>query len=139
MDRMFDEFFAPSIASGRPLVRFGDWRSWEGLPRVDIVEHPADYTLRAEVPGFSKDDIQLNCTENSVTLKGEYKEESEAEGEGECYVCQESALGSFERTIGLPGEINVEGVKATLKDGVLTLHLPKKEVQHLKQIEVQAA
>ena len=139
MDRMFDEFFAPSLSTARPLVRFGDWRGWEGLPRVDIVEYPAHYTLRAEVPGFSKDYIQINCTENSVTLKGEYKEESKAEGESENYVCQESALGSFERTIGLPGEINVEGVKATLKDGVLTLYLPKQEVQHLKQIEVQTA
>lgn len=137
MGRMFDEFFAPARYETRPLVRFGDWSGWEGYPRVDVAEHATDYSLRAEVPGLSKDDLHVHCTENACTLKGEYKEE--AKTEGECYVCRESSFGSFERTVALPGEIDVDGVKATLKDGVLTLHLPKVESQHLKQIEVQAA
>jgi HSP20 family protein len=138
-DRMFDEFFG--TRGGGNIVRFGrEWPSWENAPRCDVTEREAEYTLRAELPGFSKDDIHVDVQESAVSLRGEHKEEEKSEGE--CYVCRESTLGSFasfERTIGLPGEIKVDDVKASLKDGVLTLHLPKAQVQTRRQIEVEAA
>ena len=136
IDRVFDEFFGEGPESR--AVAFGrGWSEWERSPRCDVSESDGEYTLRAELPGFSKDDVHVDVEENSVSLRGEHKEEKKSEGE--CYVCRESTLGSFERTIGLPGEIKVDDVKASLKDGVLTLHLPKAQVQNRKQIEVEAA
>jgi len=136
MGGVLGEFFGDGPETRVPVFGKG-WTEWESKPKCDVSESDTEYTLRAELPGFSKDDIHVEVQESSVSLRGEHKEAKESDGE--CYVCRESTLGSFERTIGLPGEFKVDDVKASLKDGVLTLHLPKAQVEHRKQIEVQAA
>ncbi|GAB4260443.1 MAG: hypothetical protein Kow0092_09310 [Deferrisomatales bacterium] len=134
MERMFDELMGPAYEPR--LFRFRP--AWSGVahrPTCDVSEKENEYVLRAEVPGFTKDQIHVDVTENSVTLRGEYKQ-AETE-EHERYLCRESRLGTFERTFRFDTEINTEGVQAKLKDGVLTLVLPKVRSEQIKHVEVK--
>jgi HSP20 family protein len=133
MDRLFDSFLS-DWTEVMPVRFRHDWEEWQGAPRVDVTDRGKEFLLRAEVPGFSREDLHVDVSESSVSLRGERKEESAEEGE--CYVCRESAAGTFERTISLPEEIRAEGVTAQLKEGVLTLTLPKVREEHRREIPV---
>ena len=137
MERMFDDFFGGEGYTPR-LFRFaepaGEWRF---VPSCDLSETESQYVLRAEVPGFSKEDLHVDVTEGVITLRGDRHEEVASEGER--YVCRESSATSFERSFHLPQEVSVEGVTAKVKDGVLTLTLPKARAEQARQIEVVEA
>jgi HSP20 family protein len=135
MDRLFDDFLGDW--SSRVPMRFRhDWSEWEASPRVDVTDRGTEFVLRAEVPGYRREDLHVDVGESSVSLRGE--KTGEHLEEGACYVCRESSTGAFERTIPLPGEVRTEGVSATLKDGILTLTLPKVHAEQRRQIEVKA-
>lgn len=135
MDRLFDDFLGDW--SARVPMRFRhDWSEWETSPRVDVTDRGSEYVLRAEVPGYRREDLHVDVGESSVSLRGEKAEEQLEENA--CYVCRESSRGAFERTIPLPSEVRTEGVSATLKDGILTLILPKVHAEQRRQIEVKA-
>lgn len=135
MDRLFDDFLGEWPA-GVPMRFRHDWSEWEASPRVDVTDRGTEFVLRAEVPGYRRDELHVDVGESSVSLRGEKKEEHTEENA--CYVCRESLTGAFERTIPLPSEVRTEGVSATLKDGVLTLTLPKVHAEQRRQIEVKA-
>jgi HSP20 family protein len=133
VDRLFEDFFrgwshAPWV--GRGLVTAGR----EFLPSVDLREGDQEFTVTAEIPGLSKEEISVTITEDSVALKGERKEVSEKEKAS--YHYQETAYGAFQRVIPLPAKIKPDAAKARLKDGVLTLTLPKAERSKGKQVTV---
>lgn len=139
IDRLFDEFFQ---GWWRPLGT--DWpgprlRSLAGsaefLPNVNLKETEGEYLITAELPGLAKEDIQVSLTEDSVILSGERKLEKESKREA--YHYRETSHGSFERVIPLPGQIKTAGAKAQLKDGVLTLVLPKAEETKRKEVSVK--
>lgn len=125
MEHWFDEAFPRAW-----MHRWG-WPSWNELsrpmermaPRMDVVEHDDEVVVRAEVPGVKKEDLDVSVTGNAVTVKGTTKREDRQE-KGDYYRC-EIAQGSFSRTVGLPGEIDPDKVKASFDDGVLELRLPK--------------
>lgn len=104
-------------------------------PRVDISETDKNFQIKVEVPGIKRDDVKISVEDNTLTIKGERKEEKQEEGRKfhrmECY------YGSFERQFALPPNINQEKIDASFKDGVLVLDLPKKEVEKPKQVEVK--
>jgi len=132
VDRLFEDFFR---GWPRPL---GGWpgSAAEGFsPAVDLKESDKDYVLTAEVPGFSKDKIEITISEDSVTVKGERKEEKEEKKEG--YYLRESSSGSFHRVVPLPGKVLADKAGASLKDGVLTLTLPKAEPAKTKGVKVK--
>jgi len=117
MDRLFD----------RLLAR----RGWDmplpesRVPRVDVLDREDDIQLQVELPGMDKRDIDISVGEDSVTIKGEARHEEKSEG-GDYYRC-EITRGAFSRTIGLPAGVDGSKAKASFKDGVLTVLLPKVE------------
>jgi HSP20 family protein len=108
--------------------------SW--TPAVDIYEGDEAFTLKAELPGFSKDDVQVEIKDNRLTLKGERKRESDVK-EAQ-YHRVERVYGAFQRSIKLPAVVDAEKAEAIFKDGVLKLTLPKAEKAKPKQISITA-
>ncbi len=127
MDRLFEGFLQ------RNWLRPFHWErpSWKELalpsggkmPSVDVVERDADILVRAELPGVNKKDLDISVTENTVSLKGKSSHE-EKEEKGNYYRC-EISRGCFTRTVTLPQDVDPDKVKATFKDGVLELTMPK--------------
>ena len=126
MDRMFDNFFG----SGTDVDNFSS--AWQ--PSVDIKETKDDFVLMAEVPGMSKNDIKINISENTLTIKGEKKEEKKEADHNFHRV--ERKYGSFQRSFTLPTQIQGDKVKASYKDGVLSITMPKKEEVKPKEIPI---
>jgi HSP20 family protein len=132
MNTLFDNFF--SGLDTEPLTaRFGSF-----TPTVDVKESEKDFTVAAELPGMDDKDIEVSLGRDSLTIRGEKKEEKEDKGKN--YYRIERSYGSFSRTIPLPAEVDVEKVKAEFKKGVLTVTAPKtaKAIKETKKIAVKA-
>jgi len=128
MDRLFEESFV------RPtswmLGRGGETGYW--VP-IDIVETDNDYIVKASLPGFKPEDIQVNITGETLTISGNYKAEEPKDAR---YVLRERRLGSFSRTIALPVPVEADKAVAHFEHGELTLTLPKVEEVRTKQIKI---
>lgn len=115
----------PFSLFGSPLVP----RTWieESTisPSVDIYEEGNDLVLKADVPGVDKEHLDVNIHENILTITGEKKKEEKVEKED--YFRYERSHGSFSRRFEVPSGINTEKIKATFKDGVLEVRMPKTE------------
>lgn len=135
MERMFDDFF------GRRLRPIRDERGWPSrgvgvsVPVVDLYEEKDEIVAKVELPGMGKEDIQVNITDHLLTIKGEKKKEQEIKEED--YYRSERAFGSFTRTLELPRAVQVEKAKASFKNGVLEIRLPKTEEAKRKEIKVK--
>lgn len=105
------------------------------MPAVDLFEEKDELVVKAELPGLSKEDIQVQVADSTLTLKGEKKREEEVREED--YYYAERAHGSFVRTLEIPCEVKADQVKAVFKDGVLEIHLPKSEEAKKKTKTVQ--
>jgi HSP20 family protein len=128
LDRFFEDF-------QRPLARRYGWGAeTEAWPTVDLREFEGEYVLTADVPGLKREELEIDVASDYVTLKGHH-EEAREDKEGDV-VCCERGSRLFERTLRVPSEIRTEGVTASLKDGVLTLRLPKAQVTMTRRIEV---
>jgi HSP20 family protein len=90
-----------------------------------------------DVPGIKQEDLDIALEDNILLVKGERKHESEVKEEG--YSRFERSYGSFQRSVVLPSTVDANGVKATYKEGVLEIQLPKKEEARPKAIKVEAA
>jgi HSP20 family protein len=134
MDRMFDEFFGRGWL--RPLRWERPFAPEIGLvaPKVDVVDRDEEVFVRAQLPGVSKEGIEVSISGNMLTLKGESKRE-EKEEKGDYYRC-EISRGAFARTLTLPAEVDEAKAKAELKDGVLELTLPKVEKSKRRMIKI---
>lgn len=110
------------------------YRGW--TPALDLYEQSDSFVVTAELPGMSREAIDLSLHEGALTLSGERKFEAPREGEGA--VRSERFYGRFHRTVGLPKPVNAAKVKATYRDGILTVTLPKAEEAKPRQIEVHA-
>ena len=93
--------------------------------KVDVKEDEKSYTVRADVPGVKKEDIQVDIDGNVVSLRAESKQEKE-EKKGEKTIYSERSYGMVSRSFSLPDEVDARAAKAEYKDGVLNLTLPKK-------------
>ena len=127
--RIFEDPF--SLASSASTL-FEGW-----TPPVDVYEDKDKITVRAELPGMKKDDIEVTVVGDTLTISGERKREEEKR-EGETYR-SERYLGRFQRSITLPAEVDSNRIQATYKDGVLTVSLNRSEQAKRKQIEIKAA
>lgn len=92
---------------------------------VDLAEHDAELVLTADVPGFEKDDIHVECTESRVEIRAERDRASEEADES--YIRRERSHRSVRRSVDLPAPVAPEQVRATYRNGVLTLTLPKTD------------
>jgi HSP20 family protein len=105
-------------------------------PAVDMYEGEEAFTLTAELPGFSKDDVQVEIKDNRLTLRGERKREAEVKEAH--YHRVERVYGAFRRSIRLPALVDADKAEAVFKDGVLKLTLPKAEEAKPKPISITA-
>ena len=126
MERMFHEFWR------RPFLSLWDHeRSWPGrmlslqIPAVDVYEERDEVVVKAELPGLSKEDLDVTLTESTLTLKGEKKKEEEVKEKN--FYRSERSTGSFVRSIDLPSEVKTDQTKASFSNGVLEIRLPKTE------------
>jgi HSP20 family protein len=124
---LFDESFGR--ARSLPSATAGVW-----LPPVDILESKDAYLIRAELPGMKKEDFNLEVNDGTLTLSGERK--GEAVSEGIEYQRSERVHGKFSRSFYLPQTVKQEGIKATYRDGILEIHVPKMEEAKPRQISV---
>ncbi|HUK05850.1 MAG TPA: Hsp20/alpha crystallin family protein [Burkholderiales bacterium] len=130
--RLFDDFF-----NSRWLRPFGWERPFELPsvgPNVDVIDRDDEVVVRAEVPGYRKEDIEISVSDSLLTLKGEVRrEEKEEEGD---YFRSEISRQAFSRSLVLPAEVDDAKAKATIKDGILELTLPKREKSKRRSIAI---
>jgi HSP20 family protein len=104
-------------------------------PTVDVYEEKDDIVVKAELPGMDKDNIEVNLTDHTLTIKGEKKKEEEVKEEN--YHRSERSYGSFLRTLELPKDVHADKVKASFKNGILEVRMPKTEEAKAKEIKVK--
>lgn len=110
-------------------------RPW--APAVDILETEDSLVIKADLPEVKLENIDIRVEDGNLTLRGERKLEKVENEKG--YHRIERSYGSFSRTFTLPDTIHSENVKASFKDGVLTVTLPKKEMAKPRQIKVEVS
>jgi len=127
MDRLFERFFGEL-----PTLEFPAF-GW--TPRLDVSETKDSVTVKVELPGLEPKDLDISISGNMLTIKGEKKQETEEKDEHHHLV--ERAYGSFSRMVQLPAPVSADKVKATFKNGVLTIALPKTEEAKRKAIPIK--
>ncbi|HEU5393475.1 MAG TPA: Hsp20/alpha crystallin family protein [Candidatus Methylomirabilis sp.] len=128
MNRLFDQTLSRTRAEEEGIAA----STW--VPSVDIYETPDRVVMKAELPGLTREDIEINVRDNTLSLRGERKFEKDVKEEN--YLRIERAYGSFQRSFTLPATIQQDKIKAVFKDGVLEVTLPKAEEAHPKQIKI---
>jgi HSP20 family protein len=128
MDRLWDSFFGE-----RPLARAWE-REW--APSLDVSETKDNFVVKAEVPGIDAKDIDISLTGDVLTIKGEKKQEKEEKEED--YHLIERSYGAFSRSIRLPAEVESTKIKASYKNGILRVTLPKSEKVKAKEVRIKA-
>ena len=129
MNRLFNTFFDQPTQAGRGN---GTMRRW--LPPMDLVETADQYVLRADLPGLSDGDVNVQLEDNVLTISGERKAEHEHQQEG--YYRLERAFGPFSRSLTLPDGVDPDGVQAHFDRGVLEIRIPKPEQKKPKTVQI---
>ncbi len=132
MDRLFED-----------MLSVGD-RDWLGLhsmggmwtPAVEIEETDKELVLKAEIPGIDIKDLDVEVSEDRVTISGEHKEEKRTEDKDKNYFHSEFHYGQFQRIVPLPMPIRTDEIKSEFKHGILTLTMPKVEEAPKKVVKV---
>ena len=128
MDRLFDEAFT------RPWGLDGGRGA--GMPAVDMYQTADDVILKVAVPGMKPEDVQISVTGDTLTVKGETREETD--NKEKAYHIREQRWGSFERTITLPTAVRSDKAQAEFENGILNIRLPKAEDVKARTITVKA-
>lgn len=130
-DHFFDAFFGddsrlPALSGNAAFT-----------PRIDVREEDDAYEISAELPGLEDKDLELSIAEGTLVLRGEKSSDHEAK-EGQ-YFRQERTYGRFERAFHLPDGVEADKIEAQFKNGVLAIHLPKKEEAKkvVRQVQVK--
>ena len=114
----------------------GDWdEQEEGQLALDVYQDKDNIVIRSTIAGVQPDDLDISVASDMVTIKGERRQEQEVKEED--YFYQECYWGSFSRSLPLPVEVDVDKVSAEIKDGVLTLTLPKASSARTKKVRVK--
>lgn len=135
MNRLFDTFWGPSEISEKDLPDIRRRMQLFREPLSDLKETDKELIANIELPGIDKKDIQLQITENNLEVKVERKQEAKVERKG--YLRAERSYKGFYRSIGLPAKIIPERAKASYKNGVLEVVMPKTEKKKLKKAKIQ--
>lgn len=136
-DRMFDRMLARFFRDfDWAIEEYGWWhRQW--LPPMEVSETSDAYIIRVEVPGVKAEDIEITLQDDVLTIKGKRERSEERKDEVVHFV--ERSYGEFTRSFRVPTDVKVDNIKATYKDGVLEVRLPKDETSKPRRIEVKAA
>ncbi len=132
MDTLFDDFFR-----GFGIEPYFGRRNSTFSPHVDVTENDKEVKVSAELPGMDDKDIEVTLNKESLTIKGEKKEDKENRGKD--YYHMERSYGSFSRVVPLPVEIDSGKAEALFRKGVLTVKIPKtaKAMEEKKNITVK--
>lgn len=128
-DRFFSDFFN---AAEWPHNLEEDSTVW--APRVDVEENENEFQVYADVPGLDKKDVSITLEDGVLTIKGERKREEKKEDENRSYM--ERYYGNFSRSLTLPSKVDEKKIAANLKNGVLSISLPKAEETKPKEIAI---
>ncbi len=128
LSRVFDDFFLPRTTTEDGSLTWG----WN--PVVDIYDNEDSIVIKAELPGVSKKDIEIDIKDRVLTLKGERSADNEVKED--TYYRRERTYGRFERSFTLPANVDPDKIKADYSDGVLKIEVPKPEDQKPKQVTV---
>jgi HSP20 family protein len=122
--RSFEELMRPwfEIVPSRRILELGPVTRF---PKLDLADNGDSYTVTAELPGLSKDQVNLNITKDGLEIRGEVKEEKEEKEKN--YLHRERSYTSFRRYVAFPDEVLPEKAEADISKGILTLKVPKKE------------
>ena len=104
------------------------------IPSIDVLDRDDEIIVKAELPGVEKKDLDISLTNNSVTIKSSTSHE-EKEEKGDYYRC-EITKGAYMRTVALPSEVDDAKAKASFKDGILEITMPKVEKSHRRSLKV---
>ena len=139
MERRFEDFIRRPLSalepSWWPRMRMPEMESVS--PNVDIFEEGHNFVVKAEIPGMKKEDIQVNLTDDMITISGEKKKEEKVEKKD--YYRVERSYGSFSRSFRFPQEVQTDKAKATFKDGILEVSIPKtaEAIKKQKKIPIE--
>lgn len=128
MNRLFEQTLSRSGAEEG--IAASTWS-----PAVDIYETPETIVMKAELPGLSREDIEIHIRDNALTLRGERRFAKDVQQEN--YLRIERAYGAFQRSFTLPATIQQDKIRAVFRDGVLELTLPKAEEAKPKKIAIE--
>ena len=126
MDQLFNDAYT------RPVSMSGVSAS----PAIDLYQDNDNVVVKAALPGLKAEDVEISVTGDTLSLRGEYKQESEKKDA--TYHIREQRYGSFERTIRLPIDVQTNKAEANFEDGILTITLPKAETVKPKMINIKA-
>ncbi len=129
LQRSLDRLFGGGYVTG------GESTTTAWQPSVDIFENDSDIVIKVELPEVNREDVQVNLDDRTLTIRGERKLEFEDKRDG--YHRIERSYGQFARSFTVPPNINREGLKASYKDGMLRVTLPKAEEAKPRQITVE--
>lgn len=127
MDKLFEDFFG---RTGFPVTTETGW-----IPPVDVHETKKDVVVRMDVPAIDPKDVSISIVDDKLVVKGERK--IEEEHKDDTYYRSERFYGAFQRVIQLPTEVVGDKAKATYKDGVLKITIPKSEKAVPKEVKVE--
>lgn len=130
VDRVFGDFYE-TLAAGNPLSVMGR----REFPAVNVWEDDQSLYAEAELPGLTMDDLEVFVLGDELTIKGKRPEEDTADV---THHRRERGVGSFSRVLRLPVQVDAEKVEATLRDGVLSLTMPKPQAVLPRKIEVKS-
>jgi HSP20 family protein len=126
--RLIDNFFGENMLPSEDVSN----RAW--MPAVNIRETDSAFFVEAELPGLTRDDIEITLENNLLKLSGERRFEKDANDES--YHRVERSFGSFLRTFSLPSQVSSDDVKASFKDGVLVIEVPKAAEARPRKIDI---
>ncbi len=127
MDRLFERFFGELPGLGLPGMVWA--------PRLDMSETKDSLVVKAELPGLEAKDLDISVSGDTLTIKGEKKQEKEEKDEHRHLI--ERSHGAFSRMVELTAPVAADKIKATFKNGVLTITLPKTEEAKRKAIPIK--
>lgn len=128
MDRLFDNFFPV-----RPSNDNGESAVW--TPRTDLTETDDAYHIHLDLPGLTKDDVEINFHDGALSVSGDRRYEETQEDRK--FVRVERSYGRFYRAFTLPQTTNTESIEATFEDGVLNIRVPKAEEVKPRRIDIR--
>ncbi|MCX7927705.1 MAG: Hsp20/alpha crystallin family protein [Candidatus Omnitrophica bacterium] len=129
MNRLFNLTLAQETSRHVGLLD-GAW-----IPAIDIYDSKDNLLVKADIPGLTKDDIEVTVQGDTLFIKGEKKQDKDIKEKD--YIRTERFYGAFQRAIRLPVEVQADKVEATYKNGVLEVVLPKSEKAKPKQIKLE--
>ncbi len=134
MEREFEDFFRRPFSMMMPSWRLAPQMAEVASPVVDIFEDNGNVVVKAEMPGMTKDSLDVRIADNVLTISGEKKKEEKVEKQN--YFRMERSYGSFSRSFSLPSDVETDKIKAQFKDGILEITVPKTAEAMKKQKKV---